>query len=240
MPDNGIAMTRAVLRSALAALALLTGGPALAEAPVLVELYTSQGCSTCPPADELLRELAGRDDVVALGLHVDYWDYLGWTDPYASPAHTQRQRAYSHAHGEKMVYTPQMVIDGVVRMPGNRIAAVRRAVAERHLRHEEAPELTLSREGGRIRVVLTPGGAAPGPVDVMVAAYVPQRQTYVEAGENAGHDLTYVNVVSSLVRVGRWDGASRAELTVEAPDGPVAVFLQHPRMGEVIGAAKLP
>ena len=232
-------MFRAALRFSLAALVLAGGSPVFADAPVVVELYTSQGCSTCPPADELLRELAGEEGVIALGLHVDYWDYLGWTDEYASPGHTKRQKDYSRAHGEKMIYTPQMVIDGVVRMPGNRVAAVRRAVAERQMSGGAEPEVTLSREAGKVRVVLSPAGGSSGAADVMVATYVPERRSYIETGENAGHDLTYANVVSSLVRVGQWDGETRAELTVDVPDGPVAVFLQRPRMGEIIGGARL-
>src|SRR6056297_1329329 len=94
-----------------AALASFTA-PALADDPVVVELFTSQGCSSCPPADAMLGELAERDDVIPLALHVDYWDYIGWADIFADPAYTRRQKGYAHATGQRMVYTPQMVIDG--------------------------------------------------------------------------------------------------------------------------------
>ena len=104
------------MRAILAGLAVAAGLSATAanagDRPVVIELYTSQGCSSCPPADALLNELAGRDDVIALAMHVDYWDYIGWKDIFANPAHTVRQRAYANADGQRMIYTPQMIVGG--------------------------------------------------------------------------------------------------------------------------------
>ena len=223
-----------------AALAALAGpGAALADSPVLIELFTSQGCSSCPPADALLEQFAARDDVVALGLHVDYWDYLGWADEFARAEHTRRQKDYSRAHQDRMIYTPQMVIDGVARIPGNRALAVQRAVDERQLLKPEGPDLALSRSAAGLKVVAGAERLPDGPVDVMVAAFDPARKVAIGAGENAGHHIAYANVVSKLQNAGQWDGTSRLEFTVEMPDGPVAVFLQRPGMGEVIAAAQL-
>ena len=232
-------MTQPFRIAALAA--ALAGGAAGAgwtDTPVLVELFTSQGCSSCPPADALLKEFARRDDVIALGLHVDYWDYLGWTDEFARPEHTKRQKAYSRAHDDRMIYTPQMVIDGMVRLPGNRVLAVQRAIDERQMLKPEGPDLSVSRRGTKVSVVAGAEKLPDGPVDVLVASFEPARDVAVEAGENAGHHLEYANVVSKLIPIGQWDGASRLEVTVEMPEGPVAVFLQRPGMGEVIAAAQ--
>src|SRR3989304_3616456 len=138
------------MRQMLAALslgcALLAGGAAgEGSAPVVVELFPSQGCSSCPPADRLLGELARRPDVLALSFNVDYWDYIGWKDPFASPAHTERQRAYGRALGRRVVYTPQMVIDGADEAVGS-------ARAEGGARHAAA-----GGAGGRGRPPFSPG-----------------------------------------------------------------------------------
>jgi len=113
-------MIRHLMAAALAAVTLTPAGQANADGPVVVELFTSQGCSSCPPADKILGELAKRDDVIALSLHVDYWDYLGWKDDFASPAHTARQQGYATALGERMMFTPQMIIGGTDSVVGSR------------------------------------------------------------------------------------------------------------------------
>ena len=213
--------------------------PAIADTPVLVELFTSQGCSSCPPADALLKEFARRDDLIALGMHVDYWDYLGWTDEFAQPEHTKRQKAYSHANGDRMIYTPQMVIDGVARLPGNRTLAVQRAIDDRQAEKIDGPDIAIARSGGKITVIVGEDRLPDAPVEVMLATFHPERDVAISAGENAGHHIEYANVVSKLIHAGSWDGASRLEFSVEMPEGPVAVFLQRPGMGEVIAAAQL-
>ena len=233
-------MTYAFRRAATAgALACLMAGPAASDSPVVVELFTSQGCSSCPPADALLQEFARRDDLIALGLHVDYWDYLGWTDEYASPEYTRRQKAYSRANGDRMIYTPQMVIDGVVRLPGNRALSVQRAIDERQMVKGEGPDIAISRRGMTVEIEAGAERLPGGPVEVMVASFDPALDVAVTGGENAGHHLEYTNVVTKLMPVGRWDGTSRLKVAVEMPEGPVAVFLQKPGMGEVIAAAQL-
>ena len=233
-------MTQPIRKAALgAAMAVALVGAAGAESPVLVELFTSQGCSSCPPADALLREFARRDDVIALGLHVDYWDYLGWTDEFARPEHTKRQKAYSRAHDDRMIYTPQMVVDGIARLPGNRALAVQRAIDERQMLKPEGPDIAIERHGKTVGITAGAERLPDGAVDVMVVAFRPRAAVSVEGGENAGHHLEYANVVSRMVPVGQWDGTSRLDLSIEMPEGPVAVFLQKPGMGEVIAAAQL-
>ena len=234
--------TRRALRRAGAAAALavtILGGASRADAPVVVELFTSQGCSACPPADALLAELAARPGVIALGLHVDYWDYIGWRDAFADPAHTRRQKAYAHAAGDRMVYTPQMIVGGSDRLVGHDRRKIARAIE----RHGDAPVvavLALTRSGARVRVRgearRWPGGEA----DLILVTYHSGRTVSVLSGENAGHMLDYANVVTGLRRVGTWDGGAPLDVTVEAPaEGPVAVLLQRPGPGEVLAAAKL-
>ena len=226
-----------ILRAMLLALSL-GAAPAAADAPVVVELYTSQGCSACPPADALLRELAGRDDVIALGLHVDYWDYIGWADAFADPAHAKRQKAYARQAGDRMIYTPQMVVGGTDRVVGHDGREVRRAI-DAHLGAPAAARLALRREGGRLRVrgeaARWPGGSA----DVVLATYAPGRTVSILSGENAGHMLDYVNVVTGMRRIGTWDGREPLDLTVDVPEGePAAVIVQRPGPGLVLAAAK--
>ena len=227
-----------VLRRAWLALALAVAGPAAADGPVVVELYTSQGCSACPPADALLRELAGRDDVIALGLHVDYWDYIGWEDAFADPAHTRRQKAYAHQAGDRMIYTPQMVVGGTDRLVGHHGRKVARAI-DAHLDAPSAARLALGREGGRLRVRGEAADWPGGTADVMLATYVPGRTVSILSGENAGHMLDYVNVVTGLRRIGTWDGSAPLDLTVDVPPGePAAVIVQRPGPGLVLAAAR--
>ncbi len=236
--------TRRALRRAGAAAALalaIVGGASRAEAPapVVVELFTSQGCSSCPPADALLAELAARPDVIALGLHVDYWDYIGWRDAFADPAHTRRQKAYAHAAGDRMIYTPQMIVAGSERLVGHDRRSIARAI-ERHADAPVVAVLALGRSGERVRVRgearRWPGGEA----DLILVTYHPGRTVSVLSGENAGHMLEYANVVTALRRIGTWDGAAPLDVTAEAPaEGPVAVLLQRPGPGAVLAAARI-
>ena len=140
-----------MLRPLAAALIAIAGGlPARAEGPVVVELFTSQGCSACPAADRMLAKLAGHDDVLALALHVDYWDYIGWEDVFADPAYTKRQKAYAHAVGERMIYTPQMVVQGEERIVGTSPAELMEAIGA-HAGEDGRVALEARREGGSVR-----------------------------------------------------------------------------------------
>lgn len=233
------------LRRALAALALLlaplaaaAGGPE--RQPVVVELYTSQGCSACPPADAFLRDLAARPDVIALALHVDYWDYLGWRDVFARPLFTSRQHAYREAAGERSVYTPEIVVQGVSHHPGSRREEVLAAVAA--ARAAPAPaKVEIAPRGDLLEVRIAP---LMGPAPEAVVWAVPYRhapaKVLIEAGENSGRKAVHVNVARDWLHLGDWDGRSTVRLMITAPepgDG-VAVILQRGRIGAVLGAAK--
>ncbi len=224
----------------LFALAMLGAlGPAHADgpAPVVVELFTSQGCSSCPPADALLGELARRPDVVALSLHVDYWDYIGWRDPFASPATTARQRAYAHSLGKSMVYTPQMVIDGEVDEVGSDRAGVLRKISA--ARRDKIAVAFRQDAAGEWRVALPAAARQPTePASVWLAVFDREHATPVKRGENAGAMLKNYNVVREWRRLGTWNAAP-----VELPLGPLpggdgcAVIVQAGETGPVLGAA---
>jgi hypothetical protein len=206
--------------------------------PVLVQLYTSQGCSSCPPADAFLHDLAARDDVIALALHVDYWDYI-FDDIFGKAAHTKRQYGYAAAGGRDMVYTPQMVIDGQDHVVGNRPKDVNALIA-RHLAAPQPVALSLSRADGQLSISATADAGFDVPLLVQVARYIPQQTVSIDRGENAGNTYSYVNIVTDLTELGRWDPAQPLAMKVRAPEGtPLAVILQRPGYGKVEAVALL-
>ena len=176
--------------------------------PVVVELYTSQGCSSCPPADEMLGALAARDDVIALSLHVDYWDWIGWPDTFGDPAHSDRQRAYAAATRSNMVYTPQFVIGGADHVAGARGMEVADAVTAHADRSSDV--LSLGPDG---RLSLAAVGR---PARIYAAHVAPAATVEIERGENAGRAITYHNVVRAWDDLGAWDGAA-AGMDAPAP-----------------------
>ena len=206
--------------------------------PAVVELYTSQGCSSCPPADALLGELARRDDVLALAFHVDYWDELGWRDRFELPVAVQRQRQYARQLGSASVYTPQMVVEGTADLVGGDARGVARLLAA----PRASVPVQISVHDGELRVSV--GAAAGMPAaEVTLLSYLPQAQTAIGRGENAGRALREYNIVRSCATLGRWHGAL-AEWRVRLADFPadaraVAVLVQQPGPGAIIGAAQL-
>ncbi len=233
-------------RIAPALLALLAGGWIGAAAadpasrPIVVELFTSQGCSSCPPADAFLAELAQRPELLALSFHVDYWNYIGWDDPFSSAEATQRQRDYGRALGSHVVYTPQMVIDGQWDVIGSKRAAVEKAIAAA----AAAPHLTLAFSGDSAsgyRLVL-PATALAAPAHVWLVLYDRLHRTEIETGENAGETIENRNVVRAIVDLGPWDGAAR-EIPIAldpartAGRDSCAVIVQQDGPGAVLGAA---
>jgi hypothetical protein len=210
-----------------------------AEPLTVVELFTSQGCSSCPPADALLRELSQEPGILALELHIDYWDYIGWEDPFAQSTFTERQRRYVDAFDRQYVYTPQMVIDGRRETVGSREAAVRAAIQAAR----RTPPIARPRFAGpnRARVVI-PAGAAPAPATVWVAYFDARHTTEVARGENAGRRLVNTNVVRRLAKLGTWDGARRSfalDLRAARAAGRshAAVIVQQGEIGPILGAA---
>ncbi len=223
---------------------LIAGSP---DNPVLVELFTSQGCSSCPPAEAYLGELAERDDLVALSMHVNYWDYIGWADPFASDDTTNRQRAYGLRIGQGRVYTPQMVMNGVFDAVGSRRGMVKQAIAQ--ARDSNAPhiavELALDSGGGLL--VTLPASHYAGDATVWLARYDGEHLTEVQRGENRDRTLRNVNVVRELRQIGTWSGQP---LDIRLPadvlttsdgkdnDGCV-IIVQENDFGRVLGVARM-
>ncbi|MBQ2263525.1 MAG: DUF1223 domain-containing protein [Loktanella sp.] len=205
--------------------------------PVVVELFTSQGCSACPPADEILRNLATRDNVIALALHVDYWDYIGWVDVFGRPENTARQQAYARATEARTIYTPQMVVGGVDQLVGSRPMQVMDTL-QAHARLQSGFDVQLTRTGDIVTITANPG--VPGTYDVQLVRYVPLQTVNIRHGENAGNVMEYANVVTSWEVLRQWDGTTPLELRarVEGAD-PVVVILQKTGPGAIVGAARL-
>jgi hypothetical protein len=216
---------------------------AAGEKPVVVELFTSQGCNSCPPAEALLRELAEEEGIVALQLHVDYWDYIGWPDPFASPVNTERQRSYAGDLGLRYVYTPQMVIDGRHNVVGSDRRAVRKAIEEAAARSQTIAVELSEDDGGRI--VIPAGHSPDGGAKVWLAVYDGYHATDVSEGENAGRRLESRNVVRELVELGTWRG-ERMEIPVDLAAAQArgragcVVLLQQGATGPILGSAAMP
>ncbi|WP_170329243.1 DUF1223 domain-containing protein [Ruegeria arenilitoris] len=232
-----------MLRSAIAttALSLVLAAPLAAESdPVVVELFTSQGCSSCPPADRMMHDLAKRDDVIGLALHVDYWDYIGWEDEYADPNHTQRQRAYARQGGRSMIYTPQMVINGQHDVVGAQSRELERLI-DAHLTAAPEAEVVATRSGNDVTVDVTPVELPEGETfDVRVVQYSPMRHASIRRGELAGHELDYANVVESWQVAGQWDGVAPQQFSAElTSDLPAVVLVQRAGHGPIVAATKV-
>lgn len=205
--------------------------------PVVVELYTSQGCSSCPPADKYLGELARRRDVLALAFHVDYWNYIGWQDPFSSAAATARQQDYGRFFDLRAVYTPQMVIDGTTHEVGSDRGAVASAI-KNAVRAQKIPVTLLNDESGfRVHI----GEGEPGTrARVLFVEFEPEAVTDVQRGENAGKQLVEYNIVESWEVIGTWDG-SATEIALPHGDeyqaSACAVIVQEDPVGTIYGAA---
>lgn len=230
----------ACLAAWILALVPVLSSPAGAQShPVVVELFTSQGCSSCPPADKLMHKLAQRDDVIPLALHVDYWDYIGWKDLFAQPGYTKRQKAYAHAGGRKMVYTPQMIINGQQDVVG----AHAMEVADLIMLHKAATPvvaLQVQRAGSDLLVRAEPLAEVTGPLVVQLVRYTPLNRVDITRGENAGRVLDYANVVDDWKVVGSWDGQGPMDLTLSIDgDRPAVVLIQQQTYGPIIAAARV-
>lgn len=209
--------------------------------PTVVELFTSEGCSSCPPAEALLRDLADEPGILALEFHVDYWDYIGWPDPYADPAFTQRQRAYAQFFNSRTVYTPQMLIQGTREAPGSRTAQVMENIAAVQGIPKIPVSLTMT-ANNQLELMID---ATEQKIDatLILVTYDDYRETKVTRGENAGKFLTHRHVVRSMETIGSWDGAS-LRLTREFPKvmsdrAGCAVLVQAKDTGRILGAASL-
>jgi len=207
----------------------------------VVELYTSQGCSSCPPADAFLGELAKRDDLLALSIHVDYWDYIGWKDRFASPENTKRQRAYASKLGMRYVYTPQMIVQGAAHSTGSDRGKILALIDKE--RNSKRVAVKISRAGDGIRVTIAGAGIKEEAI-VWLAVFDNRHDTVIRRGENGGRTLSYYNVVRGMKRIGTWNGrpldipTGNADMSTDGRDG-CAVILQSVTTGRILGAAKL-
>lgn len=209
------------------------------EPPVVVELYTSQGCSSCPPADAFMHELANRDDVIALALHVDYWDYIGWKDSFASPDNTMRQKAYAAANNRRSVYTPQMIIDGQDHVVGNQPSNVTKLI-NNHLGRSQTVQLSLDRVGNSLRINAKALRPFTSPLSVQLVRYQPKATVDIRRGENAGKRISYAHIVTEWHELKSWHAQSPLSIkTRVSGDEPVVVLIQRFGMGPIEAAAEL-
>lgn len=213
------------------------GSVAAQGGPTVVELFTSQGCSSCPPADAMLHDLAARDDVIALALHVDYWDYIGWKDMFGRPENTARQHAYARAARATTVYTPQMVIGGVDHVVGSRPMQVVNAI-DAHAAKPNTVNVSVSRSGDTVQI--DAASSTRGDYVIQLVRFTPQSTVDIKRGENAGRTISYANVVKSWDVLQRWNGSGTLSMRAPAagPDG-VVVIVQQATNGPIVGAAQL-
>ncbi len=240
MPFMNTSLTRrGALALGLAAVSL----PRLAAAaslPVLVELFTSQGCSSCPPADRVLGQLKKRKDLLAVSLNVDYWDYLGWRDTLAKPEYSQRQFDYAKSRGDGQAYTPQIVVNGRFHAVGSHMDAVEQAI-EKAQTQPAAIAMTMRATDSEITVDI---GAVDfdGEATLWLMAIASEKIQLIERGENSGSTITYHNVVRNLVPAAMWDGKALSQKWTRGavlPDDckSLIAVLQQEKTGPVLGLA---
>lgn len=231
---------RTVLLAALSLIGLPMSAQAapIARAPIVLELFTSQGCSSCPPADALLQLLSGETGVLALSRPVTYWDDLGWKDTLARPENTAKQRAYqAHLGGRPGVYTPQLVIDGRWGGVGSDERAIRAAIRAASSKATTASVTATRQPGGKLSVLVTGGDGA----DVLLVGYTPSAQVAIGRGENSGTRVVYTNVVRAEARLGKAKAAPtrfEADLASLTAKGATrfAVLVQQGSAGAILGA----
>lgn len=196
----------------------------------VVELFTSQGCSSCPPAEAFLSKLTEYEDVLPLALHVDYWDYIGWEDTFAEPAFTERQKAYAYGFGERSIYTPQMIVGGSDYDVGSDVMTVMDMV-HHHQAQPEPLQLSVNvADDGRRRLTVQnmSGKALADSVLIQLVHFIPEAIVEVEHGENAGHRSKASNVVTRIDALARWNASQIAEVDLPfplAPDGQRAAIV---------------
>jgi hypothetical protein len=213
--------------------------PVMAEPVVVVELYTSQGCSSCPPADEFVAMLASDPRILPLALHVDYWDYIGWADKFAQAKFTDRQRAYARAIGSRTIYTPQLIIGGQHRIEGFSPAETADRLRE-HLAAGSTVTLSVTRDGDQLFIRAEADPPLNETLRVQLVRYQPEETVTIERGENAGKTITYHNIVTSWEGLGDWQASAPLELT--APFGgesPGAVIVQSEGPAAILAAARI-
>jgi hypothetical protein len=212
-----------------------SAAPAKARTPVVVELFTSQGCSSCVAADKLVDDISGKPGVLALTLAVDYWDYLGWNDTFAKPEFSARQKAYMKRLALRDLYTPQVIVDGVGQAPGADGKKIDALIEKARQQRAPGPKLRLLRHA---KVQVGPGVAPKGGADVWLVRYDPAvQEVAVKSGENRGQTLAQKNVVRELTRLGAWTGRQRIYAIPPADGGKglkTAVLVQAAHGGRIL------
>lgn len=208
----------------------------------VVELFTSQGCSSCPPADAFLGRLAQQKNILALSFHVDYWDYIGWRDPYASGAFTQRQKGYASHFRKSFVYTPQMVVQGVTEATGSDEYTVKRLIKQAGSAPDVPIDITQNKSGGL--TVTISAGRRPAHAGVWVALFDREHKTAVKRGENRGRVIHNYNVVRHFQKIGDWRGNKMvlnlpASVLKSHAGDACAIFLQSEMKGPILGASTI-
>jgi hypothetical protein len=205
------------------------------ERPVVVELFTSQGCSSCPPANAFLNEMSkGRSDVLPLAFHVTYWDRLGWKDPFSLEAATERQDRYGHRFGDGS-YTPEMVVDGSVGLVGSDRDEVDAAIARAKQTQHAAPDVSVGKSGENVAIKI---GSGNGNGKVLLIGFDHEHITKIGRGENGGRTLPESNVVRSIRSVGEWSGKP-IEINERFPDGQDVAVVVESSDGKIVGAGRL-
>lgn len=233
-----------------AAFGVMAPKGALAEpaSKVVLELFTSQGCSSCPPADALLGTLAQREDVIALSLPVDYWDYLGWKDTFAKAAFSDRQRHYAAARGDREVYTPQLVIGGRIGVVGSSRDQVANGIAQAKSIAAQCP-IRLEAQSSASRVVISVAhleanyrATCPGQATLFLARVQREGRVRIGRGENGGREIIYHNIVRSLEPLGGWGGEAltrEVDVPKTSPEGQdfLVAFLQSGVAGPILASS---
>jgi hypothetical protein len=222
--------------------------PALAEPRAVVELFTSQGCSSCPAADKIMGELAKDPSIVALSMPIDYWDYLGWKDTLADARFSARQKAYSHVRGDRDVYTPQVVVNGSAHVIGSDRAGIEGAIGDTKKVDgvmSVPVSMTLTGEQINVSVPVSSKGPAARHGEIWIGSISKAVSIAIGRGENRGREVTYYNVVRNLLKVGDWNGSPGSwtvpleNISHEGVDAAV-VYIQdgnRDRPGPMLGAA---
>jgi hypothetical protein len=237
--------SRVLIGSIGVALIFVAHPPASADPRAVIELFTSQGCSSCPAADRLLSELKADTSLIPLSLPIDYWDYLGWKDTLAIPGHTARQKAYSQVRGDREIYTPQVVVNGVAQAIGSNRVEIENAVVQSHHKASSLSvplRVTVADERVTVALPKREGGEAG---EVWLCPLSQSVSVGIGRGENRGRTITYTNVVRRWVKLGNWAGKSETfTVPIDAikSDGidAVAVILQSgsaDKPGAVLGAS---
>lgn len=236
---------RSVAAAGIICLGATFSSAALADPRAVVELFTSQGCSSCPPADKLMGELAKDESLLVLSLPIDYWDYLGWKDTLAKPAHTVRQRGYAAKRGDRDVYTPQVVVNGVAHVIGSDRKAIDGAIEHASKPSALNVPVKLALDGERVQVSIAAGESGATGV-VWLCTLAKAVPVAIGRGENRGRTVTYHNVVRRWVKLGKWSGETQSwtlpkDEFAEGVDS-VAILVQagtRESPGAILGAASM-